>query len=91
MLPKDCGTSSIVFSDIIKLKKCLNDIIMSLNSIYMLVKVFNDIIMLQRCLNDIIMFWEQRDARLRGMSYTHRHCDSGTVALIYFTNMTCAA
>jgi hypothetical protein len=76
MLPKDCGPSSVVFSDIIMLQRCLNDIIMSLNSIYMLVKVFNDIIMLQRCLNDIIMFWEQKGARLRGMSHTHRHCDS---------------
>jgi len=42
----------------------------------MLLKVFNDIIMLQRCLNDIIMFWEQKGARLWGMSHTHRHCDS---------------
>ena len=49
---------------------------MSLNSIYMFVKVLNDIIMFQRCLNDIIMFWEQKGARLRGMSHTHRHCDS---------------
>jgi len=45
MLPKDCGPSSVVFSDIIMLQRCLNDIIMSLNSIYMLVKVFNNIIM----------------------------------------------
>jgi len=43
------------FSDIIMLQRCLNDIIMLLNSIYMLAKVFNDIIMLQRCLNDMIM------------------------------------
>jgi len=56
MLPKDCGPSSVVFSDIIMLQRCMNDIIMSLNSICMLVKVFNDIIMLQRCLNNIIMF-----------------------------------
>jgi len=76
MLLEDCGPSSVVFSDIIMLKKCLNDIIMSLNSIYMFVKVFNDIIMFQRCLNDIIVFWEQKGARLRGMSHTHRHCDS---------------
>jgi len=86
MLPKDCGPSSVVFSDITMIQRCLNDIIMSLNSIYMLVKVFNDIIMLQWCLNDIIMlqwclndiimFWEQKGARLRGMSHTHRHCDS---------------
>ena len=65
-----------VFSDIIMLQRCLNDILMSLNSIHMLAKVLNDIIMLQRCLNDIIMFWEQKGARLRGMSHTHRHCDS---------------
>jgi len=65
-----------VFSDIIMLQRCLNDIIMSLNSMYMLAKVFNDIIMLQRCLNDIIMFWEQKGARFRGMSHTHTHCDS---------------
>jgi hypothetical protein len=76
MLLEDCGPSSVVFSDIIMLKNCLNDIIMSLNSIYMFVKVLNDIIMFQRCLNDIIMFWEQKGARLRGMSHTHRHCDS---------------
>ena len=76
MLPKGCGPSSVVFSDIIMLQRCLNDIIMSLNSIYMLVKVFNNIIMLQRCLNDIIMFWEQKGARLLGMPHTHRHCDS---------------
>jgi len=75
MLLKDCGPSSVVFSDIIMLQRCLNDILMSLNSIYMLVKVFNDIIMLQRCLNDIIMSWEQKGARLRVMSHTHRHCD----------------
>ena len=62
---------------------------MSLNSIYMLVKVFNNIIMLRRCLNDIIMCWEQKGARLRGISHTHRHCDSA-VALISLTNMTCA-
>jgi len=60
-----------VFSDIIMLQRCLNDIIMSLNSIHMLAKVFNDIIMLQRCLNDIIIFWEQKSARLWGMSHTH--------------------
>jgi len=80
MLPKDCGPSSVVFSDIIMLHRCLNDIIMSLNSIYMLVKVLNDIIMLQRCLNDIIMFWEQKGTRLRGMSHTHTHCDSSCCA-----------
>ena len=74
-LPKDCGPSSVIFSDII-MQRCSNDMIMSLNSIYMLVKVFNDIIMLQRCLNDIIMFWEQKGARLRGMSHTHTHCAS---------------
>ena len=68
MLPKDCGPSSVIFSDITMLQRCLNDIIMSLNSMYMLAKVFNDIIMLQRCLNDIIMFWEQKGARLRGIS-----------------------
>jgi len=49
---------------------------MLLNSIYMLVKVLSYIITLQRCLNDIIMFWEQKGARLWGMSHTHRHCDS---------------
>ena len=76
MLPKVCGPSSVVFSDIIMLQRCLNDMIMSLNSIYMLVKVFNDIIMLQRCLNDMIMFWEQKGTRLRGASHTHRNCDS---------------
>jgi len=76
MLPKDCGPSSVVFSDIIMLQRCLDDIIMSLNNIYMLVKVFNDITMIQWCLNDIIMFWEQNGARLRGMSHTHTHCDS---------------
>ena len=76
MLPKGCDPSSVVFSDIIMLQRCLNDIIMSLNSIYMLVKVFNNIIMLQRCLNDIIMCWEQKGARLQGISHTHKHCDS---------------
>jgi len=49
---------------------------MLLDSKYMLVNVFSAIIMLQRCLNDIIMFWEQKGARLRGMSHTHTHCDS---------------
>jgi len=68
--------ASVVFSDIIMLQRCFSDIIMSLNSICMLVKVFNNIIMLQRCLNDIIMCWKQKGARLRGISLTHRHCDS---------------
>ena len=91
MLLKDCGPSSVVFSDIIMLQRCLNDILMSLNSIYMLVKVFNDIMMLQRCLNDMIMFWEQKGARLR-VCLTHTDTVTvRTVALIYFTNMTCAA
>jgi len=90
MLPKDCGPSSVVFSDIIMLQRCLNDTIMSLNSIYMLVKVFNDITMLQRCLTDIIMFWEQKGARLRGMSHTHRNCDSAyCCADLYHQNDVC--
>jgi len=49
---------------------------MSLNSMYLLVKVFSDILMLRRCLNDIIMFWEPKGARLRGMPHTHTHSDS---------------
>jgi len=53
------------------------DYCLSLDSIYMLVKVFRDIIMLQRCLNDAIMFLVQKGARLRGMvPHTHSSCDS---------------
>jgi len=89
MLPKGCGPSSVVFSDIIILQRCLSDIIMSLNSIYMLVKVFNNIIMLQKCLNDIT---GSKRARGCGVYLTHTDIVTvRTVALISLTNtVTCA-